>query len=71
MISGFGGFTCRENTPDEQHRASLTTCHYAQTTDDARDLLRALGLIPDPEAKPIHHVVQLGPVKTRPRRKTT
>lgn len=65
MISGFGGFSCRDNTPEEQHAAALTACHYADTVDDARDLLKALGIIPDPEAKPIHHIVQLGYVKTR------
>lgn len=51
--------------------ASLVICGNARNVEDARFLLKACGIIPDPDAKPVHHIVKLGPVTTRPKRKTT
>lgn len=45
--------------------AALTICENAYNLEDAKELLKAVGLIHDSEAKPVHHVVKLGAVSTR------
>ena len=34
-------------TPADVRRAALTVCGYAESSDDARDLLEALGILDD------------------------
>jgi hypothetical protein len=35
--------------PETRRQAALTTCHYADTTDEAREFLAMLGLLEDPD----------------------
>jgi hypothetical protein len=41
-------FTLAPLTPNERRRAALTVCQSAETADEARELLSALGLLDDP-----------------------
>jgi hypothetical protein len=36
-------------SPEMKRQAALTTCHFAVTFDDARELLTMLGLLEDPD----------------------
>jgi hypothetical protein len=36
-------------SPEMKRQAALTACHYADNTDEARELLAMLGLLEDPD----------------------
>ena len=40
--------------PDKTRHAALVICGYATDVQDATELLRAAGIIPDPEAQPVN-----------------
>lgn len=56
---------------EDIRKVSLLVCGKARDKEDAIYLMRMLGLIANPDAKPVHHVVKLGPVSTRKNRRTT
>ena len=56
---------------EDIRKVSLLVCGKSSSKEDAVHLLRALGILTTPEAKPVHHVVKLGAVSTRKNRSKT
>ena len=68
-LEGFGAFEVGQISKEDVRKAAIIICGRSKNKKDARHLMMALGIIPTPDAKPVHHVVKLGPVSTRKYRK--
>jgi hypothetical protein len=64
-----GTFSTTPVDEETSRKVALLVCSKSKNVDDARALLQILGIIPTPDAKPVHHVVKLGYESTRKHRK--
>lgn len=67
-LDGFGTFEVGRVSEEDVRKAALLICGKTRSKKEAREFLMALGIIPTPDAKPVHHVIKLGYVSTRPSR---
>lgn len=68
-LEGFGAFEVGRVSDEDIRKAALIICGKAKNKKDAQHLMMALGIVPTPDAKPVHHVVKLGAESTRKYRK--